>query len=190
MRSARQVGAVVVLALTVAGSLTAQAPPADEEFTAILSNISNVGATGLTPVTIKINRWTGVEEDARLLGVLRDEGQEAFLRALHGAKPVGWIATPASLRYEFFYATAIRNGEKGRRILLITDRPMAIWERMNGAQSRDYPFTVIELRVDPNGNGHGTLAQLVQLRLSGDILGIENLATAPMKLTEVKKVKR
>ena len=73
--------------------------------------------------------------------------------------------------------------------MLITDRPMQIWERLEAAPSRDYPFTVVELRLDKTGMGNGTLAQLVQLRLIGDVLGIENLASGPMKLNEVKRVK-
>ena len=73
--------------------------------------------------------------------------------------------------------------------MLISDRPMTVNERASSAQSRDYPFTVIDLQLPKEGKGEGTLAQLVQLRLLGNILGIENLATAPMKLTDIKKVK-
>jgi hypothetical protein len=161
----------------------------EEEYSAILTNISNVGRAGLTPVNIHITRWTPDEENARVLNILRNEGQDAFLRALVDLKSVGWIATPTSLRYDFFYARSTKTDEGGRRILLITDRPMQIWERLGAAPSRDYPFTVVELRLDKSGTGNGTLAQLVQLRLSGDVLGIENLASGPMKLNEVKRVK-
>lgn len=179
--------AAAVIAFPLVGA--GQTRAAEEEFEAILTNISNVGRTGLTPVNIHITRWTGEEANARLLTILRDEGQDAFLRELLRQKTVGWIATPTSLRYDFFYARFDPTDEGGRRIILITDRPMQIWERLQAAPSRDYPFTVVELRLEKDGRGSGTLAQIVQLRLSGDILGIENLATSPMKLSEVKKVK-
>ena len=81
-----------------------RAAQAAEEFTAIAANISNVGAAGLVPVTIHVSRWTPEEEHARLFDILRESGQEAFLKALLQQKPVGWIATPTSLRYDFFYA--------------------------------------------------------------------------------------
>ena len=162
---------------------------AEEHFSAILTNISNVGPTGLTPVDIRITRWTPDDANERLLKSLRDDGQDAFLRELLNQKPVGSIQTPTSLRYEFFYARWAPLDGGGRRIMLITDRPMQIWERLQASRSRDYPFTVVELRLDKEGNGTGTLAQLVQLRMSGDIFGIENLATGPMKLSEVKKKK-
>lgn len=159
-----------------------------EEFTAIAANISNVGATGLVPVTIRVERWTGPEEQEKMLGALRDSGQDEFLKELTRAKVVGWIATPTSLRYDFFYAQQ-QPTDNGRKIMMITDRPMQIAERMSASPSRDYPFSVIELHIDKEGRGTGTLAQLVQLRLSGNFLGIENLATAPIKLNDVRKVK-
>lgn len=161
----------------------------DEEFEAILTNISNVGGAGLTPVTIRIKRWTSDADDRQLLETLRKGGQNAFLDALLDQKPVGSIGTPVSLRYDFYYARQEPLKGGGRRIMLISDRPMQMWERMEAAPSRDYPFTVLELRLDEEGRGSGTLAQLVQLRLVGNILGIENLATGPMRLSEVKKVK-
>ena len=160
-----------------------------EEFTAILSNISNVGGAGITPLTIRIHRWTSDADDERLLGVLRDKGQSAFLDALLEGKAVGSIATPTSLKYDFFYARQSVTKDGSRRIMLISDRPMTVAERASSAQSREYPFTVIEFQIPKEGKGEGTLAQLVQLRLLGNILGIENLATGPMKLSDIKKVK-
>ncbi|HVL68269.1 MAG TPA: hypothetical protein VM364_13485 [Vicinamibacterales bacterium] len=166
-----------------------RAAQAAEEFTAIAANISNVGAAGLVPVTIHVSRWTPEEEHARLFDILRESGQEAFLKALLQQKPVGWIATPTSLRYDFFYARQDQRDGGGRRIMLITDRPMNFSERVNAEPSREYPFTVVELHLDRQNRGEGTLSQLVQLRLLGDILGVENLASAPMRLNQVRRVK-
>ena len=190
MRAVHSLAVGLLTATLVAPSTAASSAAqntAREEYSAILTNISNVGGTGLTPVTIRISRWTPDEENERLLDILRQKGQDAFLEALLNVKPVGSIATPTSLRYDFFYARASDGDE--RRIMLITDRPMQFAERVGGSRSRDYPFTVIELRLDKKGRGVGTLAQAVQLRLVGNILGIENLATSPMKLGDVKKVK-
>ena len=188
MHRLRPVFIAVLLAVGIAASVQAR-DEALEEYSAILTNISNVGAAGLTPVTIRITRWTPDDENVRLLDVLRNDGQDAFLRALVNVKSVGSIGTPTSLSYDFFYAKSSPTDGGGRRIMLITDRPMQIWERLQAAPSRDYPFTVVELRLNKDGRGTGTLAQLVQLRLSCNVLGIENLASGPMKLNEVKRTK-
>jgi hypothetical protein len=181
--------AIGLLTLGLAHGAVASAQAPREEFSATLSNISNVGGVGLTPLTIRINRWTSDADHERLMGLLRDKGQDAFLRALNGQDDVGSIATPVSLKYDFFYARQEALAEGGRKIFMITDRPMDIYERLNSSRSRDYPFTVIEMTLDRDGRGQGTLAQLVQLRLIGNFLGIENLATSPMKLADIKKVK-
>ena len=183
--------ALLGLVIAMAGMLTApaEAQKTEEEFEAILTNISNVGGTGLTPVNIRIHRWTPDEENEHLLSTLRNDGQDAFLRELLDVKRVGSIGTPVSLRYDFYYARQSRTEDGGRRIMMISDRPMQMWERLQAAPSREYPFTVLELRLDKEGRGTGTLAQLVQLRLVGNVLGIENLATGPMRLSEVKPVK-
>src|SRR5688500_14067156 len=192
MRGLRRLAiGLVIMATALAAPAAGQEEPRKvaEGFSAILSNISNVGAAGLAPVTIRITRWTPDDENERLLNMLRQDGQDAILRVLLDVKPVGSIATPTSLRYDFFYAREMPADGPGRRIMLISDRPMRIAERMGGSPGRDYPFTVIELRLDNQGNGEGTLAQMVQLRLVGNFLGIENLANSPMKLNQVKKVK-
>ena len=190
MRGLRQFLITLLLAGTATSmALAQQGKEGEEEYAAILTNISNVGRAGLTPVNLHISRWTPEDEKVRLLSILRNQGQDAFLRALVDVKSVGWIATPTSLRYDFFYAQSTTTDDGGHRILLITDRPMQMWERIEASPTRDYPFTVVELRLDKSGMGSGTLAQLVQLRLSGDVLGIENYATGPMKLNEVKRVK-
>ena len=182
----------LVLAVLVATGVAqegGQSPnAAPQEFSAILSNISNVGGAGITPLKIRINRWTTDADDERLLGVLRDKGQDAFLQALLDHNAVGSISTPTSLKYDFFYARQSIMPDGVRRIMLISDRPMTPMERASSALSRDYPFTVIDLRIPKEGKGEGTLAQMVQLKLLGNILAIENLATGPMKLAEVKPV--
>lgn len=158
------------------------------EFSAILSNISNAGGVGITPLTIRIHRWTPDEEHERLMAELRERGQDAFLRELTKVDPVGSIATPTSLKWDFFYARA-QAVDGGQRIFMITDRPMDPAERMYSMRTRDYPFSVIDMTIPKDGLGQGTLAQLVQLKLVGEFLGIENLASGPMKLSEIKRVK-
>ena len=188
MHPLRAILAILVTSFWIAQPADSLAQGKSEQFTAIAANISNVGATGLVPLDIRIDRWTTDEEHNRLFSALRDKGQDEFLKQLVKADKVGWIATPTSLRYDFFYAREISGGKGGRRIMMITDRPMAIAERLEASLSREYPFTVLEMQLDQDGRGSGTLAQLVQLRLLGDIMGIENLATAPIQLNQIRKV--
>jgi hypothetical protein len=96
--------ALVLLAVSMLHGSAAAAQAPREEFSSTLSNISNVGGVGLTPLTIRITRWTSDEDHERMMGLLREKGQESFLRALTDQEAVGSIATPVSLKYDFFYA--------------------------------------------------------------------------------------
>ncbi|MEO6212437.1 MAG: hypothetical protein ABIP65_02305, partial [Vicinamibacterales bacterium] len=164
-------GVLVTIAPT-----SAQPEKRTEEFSAIFANISNVGATGAAPVTIRITRWTDDAEHERLMSILGSKGMEPLVRALQNAKSVGSIGTPQELPYDLRYARQYPSENGGRRIVLMSDRPMAPAERLSAAASRDYPLTWIELRLDANGRGEGSVSLAARLRLVGDILGIEDFA--------------
>ena len=167
----------------------AQSKTAPEEFSAIFANISNVGRVGAAPVTIRITRWTSDGENEKVMAILGAKGTDGLVRALQNAQSVGSIGTPQQLPYDLRYARQEKMEGGGRRIILMSDRPMETWERMSAAVSRDYPITWIELKLDASGRGEGSISLAARLRLLGDILGIEDYGNQPAKLNEVRKVK-
>ena len=42
--------------------------------------------------------------------------------------------------------------------MLVTDRRIGFWEAANQPRSIDYPFTVIELRLNSDGEGEGKMS--------------------------------
>jgi hypothetical protein len=182
---------LLTLGIGSQGAASSPQPPADraEAFSAIYANISNVGAVGAAPITIRITRWTDAAEDEKLMSILESKGTEGLVRALQDGKAVGSIGTPQELPYELRYARQYPTEKGGRRIVLMTDRPMAFAERLSAAPSRDYPITWIELQLDATGRGEGSISLAARLRLLGNILGIEDYANQPAKLNEVKPLK-
>lgn len=160
-----------------------------EEFSAIYANISTVGAVGAAPVTIRITRWTDDAENAKLMTLLREKGTEALVRELTGTRSTGSIGTPQELPYDLRYARQYPLEKGRRRIILMTDRPMAPSERMSASVSRDYPLTWIEMNLDANGRGDGSISLAARLQLLGDVLGIEDYGNQPAKLNDIKKIK-
>ena len=51
----------------------------------------------------------------------------------------------------------------------------------------DYPFTLVELRLDKEGHGEGKLSIATKLTLNDNVLVIENYADQPVMLTDVRK---
>jgi hypothetical protein len=120
---------------------------------------------------------------------LKDKGPEALLEAVRDAKSVGSIQTPGNLAYDLRYAEQDMVGDGIRRIVLITDRPISMWEAVNRPRTIDYPFTFIELRLNDRGEGEGklNLASRIDVSRTGRTLQLENYDTQPIHLNEVRR---
>ena len=79
----------------------------------------------------------------------------------------------------------------GRRIVLVTDRPISFWEAANQPRSIDYPFTLIELRLNRDGEGEGKMS--IATKITGNrtfnLIELENYATQPVQLMAVRTSK-
>ena len=158
-----------------------------ESFTAVATNISNVGRTGATQVDIVIERWSTDAESDRLLAVLKEKGPEDLLDVLRDIPRVGYIRTPDSLAYDLHYARQVPGEDGGRRIVLLTDRPIGFWEATRRPRTIDYPFTLIEMRMGGDGEGVGKLSIATKITLDGSVMTLEDFANQPVMLTNIRK---
>jgi hypothetical protein len=157
-----------------------------EGFTAAAVNTSN-GGTGT--VELVIERWSTEAERDRLLMALADQGQDKLLGTLQKMPRVGYIRMDAGLGYDLHYAYRTPGEDGGDRVVLATDRPIGFWEAANRPRSIDYPFTVIELRTNGDGDGEGklSLATRVTADRSGRNVTLENYDTQPVLLQGVRR---
>jgi hypothetical protein len=158
-----------------------------EEFIANAVNMSNIGNPGASQVEISVNRYTTDEARDRLMATFRENGASGLLKALQSEPPVGNIRAPGSLSYDLRYARQLPGEEGGRRIVLATDRPIGFAEAANNSRTMDYPFTLVELRLDKDGHGEGKLSVATKLTLNENVLVIEDYADQPVMLTDVRK---
>jgi hypothetical protein len=145
-----------------------------------------------TRVDIRITRWSTASESERLLTTLKERGAEALLDAVRDAKSVGTIRTPGNLAYDLRFAQQEMLGDGIQRIVLITDRPISMWEAVNRPRTIDYPFTLIELRLNSRGEGEGklNLATRIDVSRSGRMVELENYDTQPIHLNDVRPASR
>jgi hypothetical protein len=187
----RTFAAAALAAIALAPAAAQSGLQAPAKFTAFAINSSNMTARAQTSqVDIRVNRWSSDADRERLIGVLRDKGQQALLHELQKLPVIGYINTPGSLRYDLRFARQIPGDEGGERVVLATDRYMTTWEAMNQPRTVDYPFTVIELQLDRNGQGKGWASLFTKITATPDgNIELENFATAPVLLNDVKLAK-
>ena len=176
---------VVFVAVVVGAAVTrGQTAGEKEQFTAIAIVNNNLGS-GVGTVLMDVTRWSTQQERERLVTTLREKGPDALLEALQKNPSAGSIRTPDSLAYDLRFAHQTTNGDGTRRIVLATDRPIGFWEAKTRPRTIDYPFTVIQMELDREGRGKGTLSYATKITTRGDIIELENFATSPAMLTEV-----
>jgi hypothetical protein len=187
--TAASAAALLIGSMAVPAAQSNMAGP--EKFTAFAVDISNTAPRArATSVDITINRYSTDEERDRLLSVFREKGQDALLSALQKLPVVGGISTPGSLRYDIHFARQRPEPEGGRMLFLMTDRYITAWEAANRPRTIDYPFTLIQLKLDKDGKGVGKASIATKITQTDDgTIELENFSSQPVMLNEVHKVK-
>jgi hypothetical protein len=167
----------------------AQLRAVPEDFTAVAVPGSDVVSDAGT-VLMSLDRWSTAAEHLTLARTL-EKGPSAVLDELRNMRPVGTIRTPGSPGYDLRYARQTTADNGGRRIVLATDRPIEFWEACQRPRlGDDSPFTVIQMHIDAEGRGTGTLSIATKIRAYDDIssIALEDLASCRVMLTDILAV--
>jgi hypothetical protein len=161
-------------------------------------NMSTVQAGRNTAVMdIRITRWSTAADRDKLIKTAVEKGQDALLRELQRMPSHGKISIPgwqgpdphnARLGWTLHYAFATPGEDGGLRIGIATDRYIGMWEARNSPRTIDYPFSLIEIRLDRGGKGVGKMAVATKIDFDKkkNQLVLENYASEPVRLNEVK----
>jgi hypothetical protein len=179
--------ALTLMVLTAAGP-RGQTIGEPEEFSTFAVNMGALtsGGGATAQLIITVNRWSSQAERDTLLATLREKGQQALLDALSRTKKVGTLRTPQSVGYELRLAFEEPDKDGGRRVLIFADRPIGFYEATNRPPSVDYPFTVIDMRLPPEGTGQGTMSLAAKIIPAGKNIVVENYDTQPIRLNRIE----
>lgn len=162
--------------------------PLPLHLTAWAVNMSNIGTGSNAIVNITIERWSTDEERQQLITAFLEKGPDKLLDTLQDLKRVGFIRLPTTLGYDLHFARETPLPEGGHRIVIATDRRISFAEARNRPRSIDYPFTLIEIRLKPDGTGEGkmSVATKISYNKKDKVIELENYASEPVRLTNVK----
>jgi hypothetical protein len=180
---------VLALALASAGASLASAEDPLLHLRAWAVNLNNGARTNT--VDIVIERWSTPEEIEKLRGVMIED-RTKLLDAVQKIKPrCGYFRTSNTLGWDVQFARETQLDDGTRKIVIGTDRPVSFFEARNNPRSRDYEFTLAEIRLPKEGKGQGKAIPAAKLTWDKEknTLEIENYSREPVRLNEISIVK-
>ena len=187
IRIGRLVVPMVAAVMVFAAPVLAQ--NVTEKFTGFAINMN--GAANTATIDFTITRWSSDAERKTLLSLIPEEHKSAqkLVDALQDMKSVGSIRTPQTLAWDLRYARQFKLPEGGRRIVLVTDRPIGFREAANSTRSMDYPFSILEIRLNAKDEGEGKIFSGSKIYVEDGELVVENWGTQPTRFNNIRKQK-
>jgi hypothetical protein len=181
--------AVAYIALSVAQS-GGQTPPGSvgPETFAATAQLKAAAGTITAPIQIQIQRYTPDFDRTSVEKALKTGGYPAFLTALQKAPQVGSVAA-GDQTFAIRWARQVKT-DKGRTIVVVTDTPVFFigGGRKDPKPREGYRVAVIQLLVDADGVGTGTMAAAARVKPGGETgVRIDDYAEAPVTLTGVTR---
>ena len=210
LRIRRAVAVLVVLVATTAmvsaqGARTGDRP-VPETFTATTTNMEPAGES----LKFTVLRWSSEQDRREVLSILIPEeatneeatNEEAESEDAESAAPQALLELPSvgqlwlgssGIGYSLKYAYRLTAPDEEERVTFITGRPLGAFAR-EPWRAVDEPkppgtYTVIELRLDADGNGEGkmSLAADVVFDTEAGTVALDNYETTPVLLEAVKR---
>jgi hypothetical protein len=160
-------------------------------------NMSNVGTGSTSVVEFTVERWSTPQERESLIATMLERGQDALLEELQDMPSHGRMSFPtwqgpdplgARLGWDLRYAAREKLPDGGQTVVLMLDRPISIFEAIDRPRSIDYPFTMIEMRVDRQLRGEGKMAVATKITFDRkkSTIVLENYASEAVRLQNVQ----
>lgn len=137
--------------------------------------------------TLEITGHTPDAEAQQDFQILQTGGQDALMKAI-GKEKLGFFSFDGQLGRDLNFVQETET-EEGRKIVVLFERWLNMFEVRNGTRSEDYPFTYIELYINDKGKGEGALvgaAKVYMDKRHPGALDVENFGTYPAKLMGVE----
>lgn len=137
-------------------------------------------------VTINIESYSTPADQKTLMDAFASGGHNALVKTLSKMKSQGRVAITGTIGYRIAYIRSFET-ENGRRIRLITDRPIHFKEAYVGGRSTDYDLSALEINVkaDPK-QSDGSLIIAGKFKIDKEQqIQFESYGSGPWRLVNV-----
>ena len=119
--------------------------------------------------------------------------ESSLAGALQGAATVGYVWSSEAAGYALRYAGRFAGPNGSQRIVLLTERRLGAanqrWNSITPGDPNSYEFSLIELRLNPKGEGEGKASVTGKIAPdpAADIVALENYDAQPTVFRDVKE---
>jgi hypothetical protein len=149
---------------------------------------TGTGRTQAGFITLRIDHVTTDEEAQRYAALLTSSGQDAVVKLWQDEKEIVGMykfAQAISNDVRVIRVWPLENG--GRRIFMLSDRPLAAFEVARNLRSEDYPISIVELVLDAEGKGEGKIYPAVEMEVKNGELSIKSWGHDPVDLKKIER---
>lgn len=183
----KRANSIVFLTILILLGVVRVSAQAQEVYTGTMVGVGGRLGGVSRPFTLTINGHTSDSDAARAVAVLAEGGQDRLMSQIHNTK-LGRFSLGGQLGRElnFVVENAMSNGD--RKIMILFERWMNLYEVRYGSRSTDYPFSYVELIIDRNGHGQGTFIPAARVRFNkNNEVEVENFGIYPAQLSGVRR---
>ena len=174
--------AILILAMTTASYAQGRTTYTG---TAVIYGSGLSTRTITRPFTLILNGESSSNDIARFIEARQSGGQDALRRQLDSSE-LGRFSFGSRVGVPVGAVMIDRDGGD-KRIRVFFSRELGFGELRRGLRSVDYPFGYLEMRVDNNGHGEGTIIPAAKIRIRGnDTFEVEDFGTFPGRLMGVR----
>jgi hypothetical protein len=142
-------------------------------------------------VTINVESYSTPEDQKTLIDAFNTGGHDLLVKTLSKMPANGRVAITGTIGYQIAYIRSFTT-ETGRRIRLVTDRPIQFAEAYNNGRSTDYDLSAIEINLnaaDPK-KSDGSLIVAGKFKVDKDQQVIfESFGSGPWALVNIMERK-
>jgi len=175
-----------LLVVCLAAPALAEKETLVDRFEAVFISMNAPGAMG-SRVEIWIDQYTPDDVAQKLVADLEQKGQQEVFNEVTKLQ-AGRLQIGTSNAYPIAVARQRQNDDGSRTVFLVSSRPFAGFEARGGSKIEDYPFGIIELKLDSEGKGEGQIIGAAQLSFDKATrhLNVASYAVEPGRLSDAK----
>ena len=175
---------IIGLMLLTSSSVLAQDKPQPETFQATaMGQSQQLGR--MVSVNIIIDEYSTPEDQQILLQAFNTAGMKGLSNALGKMKSKGRLSITGTLGYEVNYIRSFPT-ETGRKIRIVTNRPIRFGEAWTDSRSSDYNLSALELEItNEKDKNTGILLPVCQFKLDKEKHIVIEAYRNPWKLVNI-----